>query len=137
MNIVQQAYKSVGNLDGIIEYMRNTTADQWQLDVVRSKDGERNCFFGHLFNYGIEQAHRNGHADRDEEYATRVWEAFEEHWGTTFRVYPINDGEDPGYPQPTARERILAYLKALQEGREMTTQESMELSFQISEAAHG
>lgn len=107
-------------LDTVIAYMESTAEDAWNLDTVRSKDGTRNCFFGHLYNMSP-----------DEDRANALWAMFEDLYATTFVIYSINDGSIPRYPQETPRQRILAYLRALQAGDEMTTEQSMEAQYQL------
>lgn len=107
------------NLDTVIAYMEATDEDAWNLDTVRSKDGKKNCFFGHLFNMSP-----------DEGRANALWGMFEELYATSYRIYPVNDGENPRYPQATPKQRILAYLRALAAGEEMTTEQSMEACYQ-------
>lgn len=110
---------STVTLDDVISYMEATDPETWNLDTVRSQDGKNNCFFGHLFNMG-----------RDEQEANRIWGWFEEAWATTYRIYPINDGQNPRYQQPTSKERVLAFLYALRAGKELTTMEQMEADYQ-------
>lgn len=105
-------------IDAVIDYMEATAEDSWQTEVVRSKDGTRNCFFGHLFNMG-----------GDDATGSRYWNYFEDVWATTYMVYPVNDGTDERYPQPTPRQRVLAYLRDLRDGRTMTTLQCMEEDF--------
>lgn len=107
-------------LEPVIAYMESTAEDSWNVDTVRSKDGTKNCFFGHLFNMAP-----------DEDRANALWGMFEDLWSTTYRIYPINDGTNPRYPQETPRQRILAYLRALQAGDELTTEQSMEACYQL------
>lgn len=99
--------KEPTTLEAVIKFMEATDESEWQTDVVRSKDGKQNCFFGHLFNMG---------ADEDE--ANRIWDWFEARWATTFMLYPVNDGENPKYQQSTSKARVLAYLNALLSGEE-------------------
>jgi len=102
-------------LDTVIDYLRTTEVDEWQTDVVRSKDGTRNCFFGHLFAIG-----------RDDAQSNALWEFFEETYATTYMVYAVNDGTHPDYQQEHARDRVIAYLSAIRDGSELTTQQSMD-----------
>ncbi|WP_422758948.1 hypothetical protein [Paenarthrobacter sp. C1] len=102
-------------LDPVIAYMEATSEDAWQVDTVRSADGSTNCFFGHLFNMGGTDVRGNA-----------LWEGFESAWATTYRLYPINDGEHPGYPQPTPKQRVLAFLRDLNSGAVLTTPQQME-----------
>lgn len=107
-------------LDTVIAYMEATAEDSWNLDTVRSKDGTKNCFFGHLFNMSPDEARANA-----------LWAMFEDLYSTTYAIYPVNDGSNPRYPQETPRQRILAYLRALQSGDEMTTDQSMAADYQF------
>lgn len=93
-------------LERVAEYMRATPEESWCQDVVRNAEGG-NCFFGHLAAMeGTEYAHGF------------LWEWFEEAYGTTYYVYPINDGSNPDYRQETAKARICAYLDNLLSGKE-------------------
>jgi len=38
-------------------------------------------------------------------------------------IYPVNDGENRAYPQGTPKERCIAYLKDLRDGKARTTQQ--------------
>ncbi|MET4144196.1 hypothetical protein [Arthrobacter sp. UYCo732] len=102
-------------LDPVIAYMEATAEDAWQVDTVRSADGTTNCFFGHLFNMGGTDARGNA-----------LWERFEGAWASTYRIYPINDGENPDYPHPTPKQRVLAFLGDLNAGAVLTTPQQME-----------
>lgn len=102
-------------LDPVIAYMEATDEDAWQVDTVRSANGSTNCFFGHLFNMGGTDARGNA-----------LWEGFESAWASTYRLFPINDGEHPRYPQPTPKQRVLAFLRDLNSGAVMTTPQQME-----------
>lgn len=46
-------------------------------------------------------------------------------WATTFMIYPVNDGENPKYTQETPKQRCLAYLKDLRDGKEKNTRQLM------------
>jgi hypothetical protein len=115
------AAAQLATLDTVIAYIESTAEEDWNVDTVRSKDGTKNCFFGHLFNM-----------TPDEDRANALWGMFEDLWSTTYRIYPINDGTNPRYPQETPKQRILAYLRALQTGDEKTTEQSMEECYQLS-----
>lgn len=111
------AFIQLANLDAVITYMENTDEKAWQTGTVRSADGSTNCFFGHLFNMG-----------GTDEQGSALWNWFEELWATTYMIYPVNDGQNPAYPQPTPKQRVLAYLRALADGTELTTTQSMAAS---------
>jgi hypothetical protein len=102
-------------LDPVIAYMEATDEDAWQVDTVRSADGATNCFFGHLFNMG-----------GTDERGSALWGGFESTWASTYRLFPINDGTDPDYPQTTPKQRVLAFLHDLNSGAVMTTPQQME-----------
>jgi len=71
---------------------------------------------GHLANF----------VGGDDTTLNTAWDWFEAAVATTYMVYPVNDGKNPDYPQDTARERCIAYMKNLQSGKEMTTDVLME-----------
>ncbi|MCC3292412.1 hypothetical protein [Arthrobacter sp. zg-Y1110] len=110
----------LANLDSVITYMEATDEDAWRVDTVRSADGTTNCFFGHLFNMG-----------GTDERGSALWNWFEEMWATTYAIYPVNDGKNPAYPQATPKQRVLAYLRALADGTELTTLQAMEEYFKL------
>lgn len=109
------------NLRNIIGYMEQTPEDSWCTEVVRSGDGGKNCFFGHLHAMYEPQGALT---------AARAWNKFEEEFSTTYYVYEINDGRNPSYPQATAKERILAFLENLDNGAELKTPDAMEAEYQ-------
>lgn len=96
------------SLDRIITYLEQTDEDSWCTDVVRTKDG-KNCLFGHLFDLG----------------GSRLMDWFE-NIATTYMVYPVNDGENPNYPQLTPKQRCIAYLNDLRRGNAKTSYQLME-----------
>ena len=107
------------NLDNFITYLEDTDEDEWCTDVVRSKANEsQNCIFGHLVNWYYGKGY--------EGEVSEVWFAFEEMWATTFMIYPVNDGEDAHYTQETPKQRVLAYLRDLNDGRAKTSSRLLE-----------
>lgn len=123
----ESAEALISDLELFLAYLESTSEDAWQVNVVRSADGTRNCLFGHLFQWGTDHP-SVAHLDlkKREWLANYLWEAFEQLWATTYMVYPVNDGKNPRYPQPTPKQRILAYMRALQRGDELTTMQAME-----------
>lgn len=109
-----------------IPYLESTQPEQWCVDVVRSKDLSSNCLFGHLANF----------LGDDNKVLNQGWDWFECVIATTFMVYPVNDGKNPKYQQPTARERCIAYMKDLQSGAEQTTEAIMEEYDRAYQAKH-
>jgi hypothetical protein len=127
------------SLDDIITMVEETSEESWQTEVVRSADGTRNCFFGHLHALGVtlaadvsaEALPRSTRPDitPGDYIGSRLWDWFESAWATTYAIYPVNDGTNPAYPQQTPRQRVLAYLRALHSGMELTTEESLDDQF--------
>lgn len=112
-------YESLLTLDSFIAYLEKTSPDEWASDVVRTKDG-KNCVMGHLVNCFYGKDHKKN--------IMEIWDAFESMWATTFMIYGINDGQSPKwmnhvYNQPTPKERVIAYLKNLNTGKEKTVNE--------------
>lgn len=107
-------------LADFITYLEATSPSDWCEDVVRSKDGSQNCALGHVFEWG------RARGDGSDLAGSRAWDWFESAWSTSYAVYPVNDGENPDYPQPTAKERVIALCRALLDGSELSTMESME-----------
>jgi hypothetical protein len=118
-----RAISALISLDGFIEYLENTREDEWQVDVVRNVGNTKNCMFGHLVNW---------YYGKDEKgNISPIWEAFEAMWSTAYAVYPVNDGHSPEwtefkYNQPTPKQRVIAYLKNLNAGKELNTNQVME-----------
>lgn len=65
-----------------------------------------------------------------EVFANSVWDVFESCWSTTYVVYPVNDGANPHYQQPTPKKRNIAYLRALAAGEEDTTMVGMQKEYE-------
>lgn len=108
-------------LESFITYLEATKPSEWYLHKVRNKTNTKNCLYGHLCNWYYGKDHQGK--------VTRIWDAFEE-LGSTYYVYPINDGQNPKYPQKTARERCIAFLRNIQNGTELWTWEAMEKDWQ-------
>ena len=92
-------------LPAVIDYLEDTADESWLMGRCRSEDGSQNCVLGHLLDFGGGEA----------------IDVFEEVYATSFMVFPVNDGEHPDYPQPTPKQRVLAYLRNMEAGREPTT----------------
>jgi hypothetical protein len=99
------------SLEAIINFLEGTTEESWCTDVVKTEDG-KSCLFGHIFDFG----------GKDLFY-------WFENIANTYMVYPVNDGENPKYQQPTPKQRCIAYLKNLQNGKEKTIYELLEEEF--------
>lgn len=109
----EQTVDRLRDLTPFIEYLENTTDDEWLLDTVRNKGNTQNCMMGHLVNWFYGKDHTGS--------ISMAWDWFEEMWATTYMIYPVNDGTDPRYQQSTAKERIIAYLRDLMNGKEKTS----------------
>ena len=111
-NSTKPLLPAVFSLDVIIPYMENTTEESWCENVVKTKDG-KNCLFGHLFDLG----------------GGELFDWFE-NIATTYMVYPVNDGKNENYQQPTPKQRCVAYLKDLQSGKAKTTYQLMDEEYE-------
>lgn len=103
----------LASLDEFIAWCTATSEKQWTCDVVRSADGTSNCLFGHLFDWAeaIGQHKHGMDAERTQTLANHIWERFEAQYASTYKVYPVNDGQNPDYPQDTPRQRCIALLE--------------------------
>lgn len=113
------------DMQSFIDYCESTDTKEWCTDIVRSKGYKQNCLYGHLVNWYYGKNYEGN--------ISPIWDAFEE-VGTTFYVYPINDGQNPNYPQTTAKERCIAYLKNVRDGKELWSAEAMELEMKKYQA---
>lgn len=105
------------DLAKVIAYLKGTTEDSWCTDVVRTKDG-KNCLLGHIVDYVYGKGYQGN--------IMPAWDLFGEFYATEFMYYGVNDGTNPKYPQATPKQRILAYLINMLEGKELTTYQTME-----------
>lgn len=65
-------------------------------------------------------------------------EEFEWLYSSSYRIGAfVNDQPTPAYPQAHPKDRVLAYLRAMARGEELTTEESMEADAAASEATPG
>lgn len=106
------ASKHLPPLRDIIEMLRATDVDSWwEGPTFRSPDGTKHCVLSHVFEaYGSD-----GFMDFEERYATSFYIGAE-----------INDKPSQRYPQAHPKDRVIAYLEAMERGDEMTTHESMD-----------
>lgn len=114
----EQVIERLSNLQPFIQYCIDTREDEWQVDVVRDKGNTKNCMFGHLVNWFYGKDFKGN--------ISPAWDAFENIWMSTYVIYPINDGQNPKYQQPTPRQRVIAYLKNLHLGLEEDIQTGMQ-----------
>lgn len=106
-----EAHGPLPSLDDLIGVLEKTDpATWWAGPTFRSPDETQHCVLSHIF----------------EMYGPDAMELFEAGWSTQFCIGMVNDGENPQYQQATAKDRSLAYLRALRDGHEQTTMESME-----------
>ena len=97
----------------IITRLEATSEDEWCTAIV--SNGDTRCCLGHVFDMGATVQEAN-----------QWWNWFEDFVATTYMIYPVNDGEHPGYQQATPKARVLAYLHGILDGREKTSWEAME-----------
>ena len=114
-----EVISKVEDLPAFIRYLESTTPEEWQVDTVRNKGNTKNCVMGHLVNYVYGKEFTGS--------ISGAWDYFEEAWSSTYVIYPVNDGEDPNYPQDTAKARVIAYLSDLWLGLRTPTWRGMEL----------
>ena len=108
---MNEVIQKLTDMEPFIEYLKNTKDEDWQTDKVRS--GNKNCVMGHLVDWYYGKGFQG--------VISPVWDIFEEMWATTYMVYPVNDGQNPKYKQETPKERIVAYLEDLKNGKEKRT----------------
>lgn len=120
-----ELYQSAGRdeefyyrLHAFITYLKNTNENAWGVDVVKSKDGTKNCVFGHLWDF------YNG--DNNNVKASRAWDWFESCVASTFALYKVNDGKHEQYNQTSPKNRCIQYLENVFYGKELTTMECMD-----------
>jgi len=100
----------------IIDYLRQTHPDTWWAGpTYRSPDGTQHCALSHI-------------ADR---WGMDAMGMFEETWSTSYVIGAINDRPTPGYEQDHPKDRVLAYIEALRDGREDDVQTSMAKHFEL------
>ena len=104
------------DLQQFIDYLKATEPSDWYLHKVRNKTNTKNCLYGHLVNWYYGKDYEGS--------VSNIWDAFEE-MATTFYVYPINDGQNPKYPQKTARERCIALMENYRDGKELWTEQAI------------
>lgn len=110
--VQQAAFAAIENLAPLRAYLEGTDERTWILNRVRSEDGD--CMLGHIHRWACEMT-------GDEDQASRICDAFEARWATTYMFYAVNDGTDPRYSQTTPKQRCLAYLDDLAAGRVEST----------------
>lgn len=105
------------DLGSFIKYCEATKPSDWYLQKVRNKGNTKNCLYGHLVNWYYGKDYQGD--------VSPIWDAFEE-VGSSYYIFPINDGTNPRYPQKTARERCIAYLNNVVSGDELWTAAAMD-----------
>lgn len=91
-------------IESALKYITRTKEDSWCKDVVKTKDG-KSCIIGHVFDMG----------------GNKAMDWFESSVATSYMIYPVNDGTHPDYPQPTPKERCIAYLEDVLSGKQKTS----------------
>lgn len=110
---------SLDRLDRAIALLEGTDPDTWWAGpTYRSPCGRYHCALAHL----------------EVAWGMSEMEAFESEWSNSYVLGLINDGRNPKYPQPTPKERSLAYLYALRRGEEDSILEGMDRDFRAFKA---
>ena len=102
-------------LADVIAYLTSTNPGTWWSGpTYRSPDGTQHCALSHVADrYGMDAMHM-----------------FEETYSTSYMIGAVNDGNHPRYQQSHPKDRCLAYLTAMVNGDEETTQQSMDRQYQ-------
>lgn len=101
-------------LPQIITTLESTDpAHWWPGPTYRSPDGTQHCILSWM----------------DHLYGPGALDEFEEKYSTVYHIGPINDGTSGTYTQGHPKDRVLAFLHALQEGSELTTHQSMDAQY--------
>lgn len=103
--------------NNLLEYLKNTTEESWCVDVVKTKTGQ-SCLFGHIFDWAG--------GDSDIKKSNTAIDLFESCFATSYMVYPVNDGKNNEYQQPTPKQRCIAYFEDLLSGKQKTTYQLMQ-----------
>jgi hypothetical protein len=110
-------------LDAIIDFLGGTDpATWWAGPTFRSPDQTQHCVLSHVF----------------ERWGAEGMNEFEERYSTCFVIGgAVNDRVSEKYPQPHPRERVIAYLRAMQRGAELTVYESLDATCLASTPERG
>lgn len=115
MLITKESHGHLLDVKDLQNYLITTDDTSWCVDVVQTKNN-KNCFFGHLWDWAMAKFNC-------EKQANLMWMLFEECYASTYMIYAVNDGDNHRYPQNSPKERCLAYLDNLISGKEKTTWE--------------
>lgn len=105
------------NPQNLLEYLKRTEEENWCTDVVKTSTGQ-SCLIGHVFDWAG--------GDSDIKRANQAMDLFEIIFATSYMFYPVNDGKDKRYPQPTPKQRCVAYFEDLLSGKEKTSYQLMQ-----------
>lgn len=100
------------SLADIIAALDATATDSWwEGPTFRSPCDTKHCVLSHIF----------------EQWGARGFDEFEDRYATSYVVGgAVNDKVSVAYPQAEPKDRVVAYLRAMLAGDEMTTHESMD-----------
>ena len=101
-------------LKEILEHLKTTSEDSWCVEVCANKDLTKWCL-----KYHLNAMSKEGRID--------YLYFFEECIATQRMYYPVNDGENPKYQQPTPKQRCIAYIEAIIDWSERSLQDEFEV----------
>ena len=115
-------------LHSLLDYLQKTKEDEWCVGVCRKTDTaiQKNCLLGHVFNFGsIDFFGKNS------EKGANAALNFFDNIATTYIFYPINDGTNPNYQEPTPKQRCVSFLKNILSSKEKTVNQMWEETGEI------
>lgn len=113
--------KALPPLVEVIAYLDGTDPNTWWAGpTFRSPCGTRHCVLSHV----------------EARWGMTAFDEFESTYATSYRIGSfVNDKPTDAYPQTHPKDRVLAFLRAMLVGDEMTTMESMEAEYEAYLAA--
>ena len=106
-------------INDFIKYLEETQNSEWLLDkCADTPQLKKCCVVGHFFKFAdITKNQRN---------ANKLWDNFSYDFANEYMLYPVNDGKDKDYQQAAPKQRCIAYLRDLRDGKAKTTKDFME-----------
>jgi len=118
-NNSQDQVQSKTLINNFLTYLEKTQDSEWLMEkCADTPELNKCCIVGHFFKFtDITNNQKN---------ANKLWDNFSWDFANEFMFYPVNDGKDKNYQQPTPKQRCIAYLEDLRDGKAETTAEGME-----------